>query len=167
MKLPKCKRTSLLAFFLFYLLTIGLMFLYYIYAYDLNNELTGNRKAKKLYKNSTLPKYIIEIKEHKLNKLFEILQDKEKQYGHLLDELDLVSFAQFANNKKTNSLGKYSSQAEKYLMVNGNRVMVNEQYVTYLKNKSEYFLTASSRSNIQRKKILNVNFFSSLYKKSL
>jgi hypothetical protein len=154
--LPRPKLNTLLTVFGVYISIVALIFLFYIYAYDSKNEIFDSRQPKKLIKNS---KYIIEITEHKLNKLFAILQDKEKEYGHLLDGLGLISFTDFPNKKQNIHLKKYDSQAENFLRVESSRVKVKKRYVSYLTNKSEHFLTALSRTNVTRQKILNVSLF--------
>ncbi len=136
----------------------ALICLFYPYASDLNIEKSGAHKPKSERKNPS--KYMIEIKEHKLNRLLSILQDKEKEYGHLLDDLGVISFADFPNYNHNSQLQKYQDQVEKFLRVESGRVLVKQEYVNYLMNKSEHFLTSVSRANLTRQKILNVSLFS-------
>jgi hypothetical protein len=153
----KRKRQHILTFLALNVIVTILSFLFYIYNYDLKNATFGDGQSKRSF-TSNSSKYMIEIKASKLDRLFERLHAKEEKFGPVLDELGVFSFSRLVEKAQQQNkiLEQYSDQVKKYLRVENGKVQVNKQYVSYLTNKSEHFLTTSDRINAKPKKIAKV-----------
>ncbi len=73
----------------------------------------------------------IEIEEKKLNNLLKILTNKEKEFYPILNRLKVISFKNLSNQSKLN-------QYSHFLKVQNNQVLVTENFLSYLKNKTNY-----------------------------
>lgn len=92
-------------------------------------------------------KYIMRIEALRINKLFKILQEKEKSYAPILERLKLISFENIVN-KNTN---------EKFLAVNNkNNVIITDDFVQFLNDQSDLNSYTNKRNIIERAKITKV-----------
>ena len=89
-------------------------------------------------------KFINNISEHELNKLFGILQDFEIRFANkqsIIDNLDLMSFSKLKTIKRENRIQyEFKNEVDKYLSLdNENNLVSNPELVRYLNNISEYY----------------------------
>lgn len=89
-------------------------------------------------------KFINNISEHDLNKLFGILQNFEIRFANkqsIIDNLDLISFSKLKTNKRENRMQyEYKNEVDKYLSLdNKNNIVSNPELVKYLNNISDYY----------------------------
>ena len=85
--------------------------------------------------------YLNKISTDRLNKLFNILKEKEAIYGDILKSFDLVSFSDLINENKINS------EFEDYIQLKDNNVVATEYLINYLKTKSHI---QTERNNMNR-----------------
>ena len=125
------------------------------------NGTIKNKKIKEIIKNfeKNETKYIFPIEANRINKLFRILIDKEKDYVTVLDKLELPSFQKIKNNEKIKNF-EYND----YLKVINNNLVATDKFVSYLNNLSDIH-SFNPRKNVLRSKILDVRLLISiLYK---
>ena len=98
-------------------------------------------------------KFINNISEHELNKLFGILQDFEIRFANkqsIIDNLDLMSFSKLKTIKRDNLMKyEFKHEVDKYLSLdNENNLVSNPELVRYLNNISEYYTYRKPRECI-------------------
>ena len=115
------------------------------------NGTIKNKKIKEIIKNfeKNETKYIFPIEANRINKLFRILIDKEKDYVTVLDKLELPSFQKIKNNEKIKNF-KYNY----YSKVINNNVVASDKFLNYLNNLSDIY-SFNPRKNVLRLKILD------------
>ena len=101
---------------------------------------------------SAQEKYIFPIEAARINRLFQKLYSKEKDYASVLEALELPSFQSIINMQKVKNFD-YKDLLES----NNGQVVVTDKFVDFLKTIS-FSNSFRPRSNISRAKILNVNY---------
>jgi len=110
-------------------------------------------------------KYIFDMTSPKrLNKLFDIIYEKEKKIEQILRKLKLVVFSDLVNyidngNRLTPSpfYKAFDSEIKEFLQVIEKRVRVTSKFVEYLYNQSELHTFYNPRKSILKQKINNVS----------
>jgi len=74
--------------------------------------------------------YLNKISADRLNKLFDILKEKEAIYQDVLENFDFLSFRNLLNNQKI------STDYKDYIRLKDNNVVATEYFIEYLKTKS-------------------------------
>jgi hypothetical protein len=105
---------------------------------------------------------ILDLSADRLNKLFDILHDKERKYSSVMKNLQLFMFEDLvsSNNKpKANDEQKmFPNETSEFLKVLGNRVRVTNKYLNYLNNITEFYSFKSySTLNMTKRQIEKVN----------
>ena len=155
---------------------ISILFLFcFLFLYNLKNNNTSNKKEEskeirsiiitgdsfqknEITKNVKKIKndYIFPIEANRINKLFRILINKEKDYITVLDKLELPSFQKIKNNEKIKNF-EYND----YLKVINNNLVATDKFVSYLNNLSDIH-SFNPRKNVLRSKILDVRLLISI-----
>ncbi len=74
--------------------------------------------------------YLNKISADRLNKLFDILKEKEAIYQDVLENFNFLSFRNLLNNQKI------STDYKDYIRLKDNNVVATEYFIEYLKKKS-------------------------------
>jgi hypothetical protein len=155
---------------------ISILFLFcFLFLYNLKNNNTSNKKEEnkeirsiiitddsfqknEITKNVKKIKndYIFPIEANRINKLFRILIDKEKDYVTILDKLELPSFQKIIKNEKINNF-EYND----YLKVINTNLVATDKFVSFLNNLSDIH-SFNPRKNVLRSKILDVGLLISI-----
>lgn len=99
--------------------------------------------------------YILEISTRRINKLFDILHDKEKLYREILAFLDVMIFENDINGKNDQPVWEnIISEKSRYLKVVDNRIRATEEFVGYLYNVSNINLQRYSQKHAKRYKMI-------------
>ena len=108
-------------------------------------------------------KYIIKIGAPRINRLFKILLEKEKNLGQVLSNLNLISFRDLIeasdknkNASKNNSKVLYETEIAKYLRVEKSRVVATDEFIVYLNAQSDQHSFSRSRNTFKKAKITKV-----------
>ena len=80
--------------------------------------------------------HLLEISTQRINKLFDILHEKEKRYGEVLSSLGLPLFDNLIKKKQQPVLDNFTLEEILYLKVVDNRVRATDQFVNFLYNVS-------------------------------
>lgn len=97
-------------------------------------------------------RHLVEIEEERINKLFDLLHQKESVFKEALQKLNVFSFENF-------TLDDQPCQEKNLLFKLNGHVRISYQFVDKLKEMSNYYLTASSRHNITRNSITKVDYY--------
>lgn len=88
-------------------------------------------------KNNGNSKYIQEISADRINRLFNILLDKETRFEKAFKELDVLLFKNLINKNPMPAFKNFTEEIDKYLTVTDNRVTVTDEFVKYLNDLSD------------------------------
>lgn len=98
--------------------------------------------------------YILDISTERINKLFDILHEKEKLYGEILVSLDLLIFENLISGENDKTVFKnFSSEKNRYLKVVDNRIRATEEFVEYLYNVSSIYPPRYLQKHVKRVKM--------------
>jgi hypothetical protein len=122
--------------------------------HDLNeNEILIEHQTPRIRKNEsnfeTSKNYINSVDALRINKLFKLLKEKEKNLAPILDALKIVSFEKFIESPDSDELAKY-------LTIQDNQVVVTDNFLNYLLAKSDLHSFQNARNNVKKSKIENV-----------
>ena len=107
---------------------------------------------------------LINIEKNKINRLFEILLDKEKDFSLVFEELNVVSFKNLITQKGSTHLELYQKEVNKYLKIENENIVVTDDFINYLVYQSEKYLQFNSmRTNITRNNVTKVELKLILY----
>ena len=86
-------------------------------------------------------RFLIELSTKRLNKLFKILHEKEKEFKHSLDELRVLSFSDLIKKRLNDSNIKFElkNDVEKYIEIENNEVKAKRQLSVYLSKLSKLY----------------------------
>ena len=99
--------------------------------------------------------HLLDIEADKIDKLLEILHTKESRFEEALNALNIASFQKLVNNEPT--LKRFSFETKKFLRLQDQRVHVTNEFVRYLKEKSEVNLNSPVRATNPKRAIKNVS----------
>ena len=116
----------------------------------------------KLYDQETPQPFAPALSPDRLNRLFRVLQSKEKEYGSILSDLGVVSFEQLAeqilggspeSQGETSPFATYRNEVDAFLRVNraSQRLMVRNGFVDYLRNVSNVYSFNSPLKSMKHK----------------
>lgn len=100
--------------------------------------------------------YIMEVSAQRINRLFDILLEKEKQYNSVMKDLGLILFENLINEKGDSTLGKFPNEVKKFLKITNNRVRVNNKFIRFLHNISYFYTFKQPRIEIKKFKVVSV-----------
>lgn len=103
-------------------------------------------KVYQLEKIGSNSSYINNVDSVRINKLFRILQEKEKNYRPIIKDLKLLSFEDIALK---------NDQKDRFKVNNG-QVEITEELVTFLRKQSDFNSFGYSRTKIDPAKITEV-----------
>lgn len=103
--------------------------------------------------NKVPSRYILDISKERINKLFDILHDKEKLFSGVFKSLGLIVFDNLISGNDEPALKDYSREKERFLKVVDNRVTVTDEFVSYLHNLSDYYSFEHPRNTVKRSKL--------------
>jgi hypothetical protein len=105
--------------------------------------------------------YILNISSTRLNKLFDILNQKENEKNNYLlqNKLGLISFKDLISSKADLSANYFSNEIKNYLKVVDDRVMVNDNFIEYLYDISNHFSIQNPRNTVNRAQFSEVFIF--------
>ena len=111
-------------------------------------------------------KYIFNmISPKRLNKLFNIIHEKEKRIQHVLRKLNLLIFDDVIKNSYIKNLldlpflqQHFNSEIKDFLQVIDNKIEVTDKFIDYLSNQSDYYTFHNPRIDILKEKINDVSF---------
>jgi hypothetical protein len=108
--------------------------------------------------NMTLP--------NRLNKLFNIIHEKEKQIELVLRKLNLIIFDDIIKYIDSNNLlalplaqQYFNSEIRDFLRVIGNKIQITNKFIDYLNNQSDYYSFYNPRKSILKQKINDVSIW--------
>ena len=112
-------------------------------------------------------KYIFNMMSPKrLNKLFNIIHEKEKQIELVLRKLNLIIFDDIikyidSNNMLALPLAQqyFKSEIKDFLQVIGNKIQITNKFIDYLNNQSDYYSFYNPRVSILKQKINDVSIW--------
>lgn len=114
-----------------------------------NNNIVDNEHKL----SSSSSKYILDISKERINKLFDILHDKEKLFSGVFKSLGLIVFDNLISGNDEPALKDFSREKERFLKVVDNRVTVTDEFVSYLHNLSDYYSFEHPRNTVKRSKL--------------
>lgn len=118
--------------------------------YDRNSQ-ESNFKIIKLYNETKYSNFLLDLSTQRLNKLFDILHDKEERYMEILASLDLLIFDNIINKKKNDSVWKSIGQEKNlYLKVVDKRLRVTKKFIKYLYNLSNFYLAEKPEKKLNK-----------------
>lgn len=99
---------------------------------------------------------IMEVNALRINKLFDILFEKEKLYKSVLSSLNVLLFENLVNEKEDVALMDFANEAELFLKVVDKRVTVTNEFIDYLTNMSNYYTYKNPRDKIEKYTVIEV-----------
>lgn len=106
--------------------------------------------------------YLVELTSLRIERLFKILLEKEKNFTELMNRLGLVMFENLVDDKQDSSFKGYENERDLFLKVVDNRVRVTNSFMNYLFNLSEFYSFKNPRNHIKRSTFKGVSKFSFL-----
>ena len=103
-------------------------------------------------------RFLIELSETRLNRLFGILHKKEKAFKQSLEDLQVLSFSDLINEGINNSNLKFGIKNDivKYIEIQNQEIKVKKKFVADLINKSIFYSFEKSRIRFKAKDRSNV-----------
>jgi hypothetical protein len=94
----------------------------------------------------------------RINKLFDVLFEKEKRYKSVLSSLNVLLFENLVNEKEDASLMDFANEAKLFLKVLDKRVTVTNEfnYYNYQTNMSNYYTYKNPRDKIKKYAVIEV-----------
>jgi hypothetical protein len=103
--------------------------------------------------------YQIEISSERINKLFDILYEKEKKYASVMKSLGILLFENLIGNAPDAALENFSKERSDFLKIVDSRVRITEKFLVHLYNLSDFYSFNNERDIITRRKIDKVFYF--------
>ena len=110
------------------------------------------------YDRATPQRFAPALSPSRLNRLFRVLQSKEKEYGSILSELGVVSFEQLVKDKlsfpasqaATSQFAVYRNEVKSFLRINSSSqtLLVSNEFVDYLRHISDLYSFHSTLENM-------------------
>lgn len=94
--------------------------------------------------------YLIKLTSLRIERLFKILLEKEKNFTELMNHLGLVMFENLIDGKQDSAFKGYENDRDLFLKVVDNRVRVTNSFMNYLFNLSEFYSFKNPRNHIKR-----------------
>lgn len=94
--------------------------------------------------------YLIKLSSQRIERLFQILHDKEKNFSQLMNHLGLFMFENLINGKEDLAFKGYEHDRDRFLEVVENRVRVSDIFINYLVNLSDFYSFKNPRNYIKR-----------------
>ena len=104
--------------------------------------------------------YLVEITSLRIERLFKILLEKEKNFTEFMNHLGLVMFENLVDGKQDSAFKGYENDRDLFLKVVDNRVRVTNSFMNYLFNLSEFYSFKNPRNHIKRSTFKGVSKFS-------
>ncbi len=100
-------------------------------------------------------RYANNVTVERLNRLFDILLEREKVYGHVLDELHVASFQQLIDGdfNSDKALAEFKDEQENFLKIENGKVTAAEKFIEFLIAKSDFYSFDSPRDFVFKAKI--------------
>jgi hypothetical protein len=114
----------------------------------------------KYYENESKPytiEYIMDVSALRINKLFDILSEKEKNYKPVLASLNVLMFENLINEKEDAALADFAYQKKQFLKVVDKKVSVTNEFVEFLTNMSNYYTYKRPRNKIEKYTVIEVS----------
>ena len=111
-----------------------------------------HRKENKYFFNMSTP--------HRLNKLFDIIYEKEKVIESTLRKLDLVVFEDIIKDDQSAlplPFKMFKYEINEFLKVDDKKVRATTKFADFLSNQSDYYTFKNPRKNIIKTKMSNVS----------
>jgi hypothetical protein len=112
-------------------------------------------------------KYALKINTARLNRLFDILLEKERVFEEIFQDLSVISFRKLVDGRADSdeTLSKFNQERERFLQVDNGKVTATEDFISYLKEMSNKHSFVNPRNYVTKSKIIEVLsiFFSNLF----
>ena len=106
--------------------------------------------------------YINKLSSERINKLFNVLTEKELIYKDTLNNFDVLSFTDLleSNNKEF-----YNSDIQNFLAIKNNTIVTTEYFIDYLKAKSHNmsFINHVNKDRLNNRELTEVTFMMYIY----
>ena len=122
---------------------------------DLKEKLIANEKQEQRGSG----RYMQEITAERLNRLFDIIMEKEKVYGPILKGLGVASFQDLVDGKPVPALDRFAGQRDEFLAVENGRVRATDKLIAYLLRQSEKHSFESPREFVEKARVEKVSLF--------
>jgi hypothetical protein len=108
--------------------------------------------------NHVDPKYALDISLTRMNRLFDILYEKEQIYKEILDDLQVASFKKMVDPKEgaDKVMADFTGEKDKYLRIDGGKVRATQQLIDDLHDKSKMHTFEKPRDNVAKAKVEKV-----------
>jgi hypothetical protein len=97
---------------------------------------------------------------HRLNKLFDLVYEKEKKIEPVLRKLGLVVFDDLINDKLSLlplSFNEFRTEIPSFLQIVDRKVKATPKFIQFLNEQSNFYSFANPRKNVERSKIARKN----------
>jgi len=130
----------------------------------IDNKLTKVDKIS-IFSNGTIGKtnsnsYIFNMTSpHRLNRLFDIILEREKYIEHTLRQLEILVFQDLINDNHQalpSSFKGYNREIKDFLQVLDKKIRVTSKFLEYLNSQSDFHSFQNPRKNILKRKIIDV-----------
>lgn len=111
-----------------------------------NNIIQGNVEINNLNSGA----YLNKLTSQRIERLFKVLLDKEKDFAELMNHLGLIMFENLINGKQDSAFKGYEKDRDLFLKVSDNRVKVTTSFMNYLSNLSEFYSFKHPRTLIKK-----------------
>jgi hypothetical protein len=120
--------------------------------------LKNGLKSGNASKSSPGSKYALDVTPERINRLFDILYQKERVYSEIFDELEVASFQKLIDGQgdADKALTKFKLEREKLLKVEAGKVRATEKFLDYLHEKSDLYTFDSPRDEVVKAKVEKV-----------
>jgi hypothetical protein len=122
------------------------------------NGTIGKTNSNSYFFNMTSP--------DRLNRLFDIILEKEKKIEHTLRQLEILVFQDLINENQQalpSSFKSYNREIKDFLQVFDKKIRVTSKFLEYLNSQSDFHSFQNPRKNILKRKINNVGILFIFY----
>jgi hypothetical protein len=103
--------------------------------------------------------YALDISLERMNRLFDILYEKEKTYADILSDLNVVSFQKLFNGEADKALDGFEEESNAYLKIENSKVRASKMFLKILHKKSSLHTFRAPRDKVVKAKVEEVNIF--------
>ena len=106
----------------------------------------------------TKNEYSLELSTQRINKLFDILLEKEKKFLPVLTKLNVLIFDNLINGNKQAFDVEFNQEKKEYLKIVNSKVEITDKFIEYLYSISNKHSLFEPRKNISKFKLVNNKF---------
>lgn len=101
--------------------------------------------------------YALELSTQRINKLFAILHEKEKNLNDVFSKLGILMFENLINGKEDLTLDQFEQEKKQYLKIVDDKIEVTKEFIDYLYSISNNHSYIKPRNNVMKYELVRTD----------